>query len=422
MCSLVPRRPIALTSERGRSRLASGLLSSVARIAILFAALFVPISSLAQLFVGLESKTLAPVVQEPGDWGLKIVVFDVGQADVILLLAPNGDATLIDTGKTTKHGMLIADYLRDASLNGVGELTTVELLYSTHYDADHIGGLPMLVERNIRIKKAYDQGPSAMRSLHTDKENPTVYSKYLNAVGDPDGDNLPDPDESQFIRHKVAYGETETMGPLDKVKIRCVGVRGDTEGNSNDLDLDLSRVGRSLDKNAGSIALLVRLGEFELYTAGDQTSERWKGKPRAEEAVLDSGAIPGGNDIDVLKVSHHGSDTSTGDRLADEMLPEVAIISTKYTRGDKLPKRIVLKQLEENRSYVLITGKGRGPDDRFAESVKTNEDDTFTPSAAAVFDAQGDVTVLVSRDGSRYTVTGREFSLTFSARDVDNAR
>ena len=73
------------------------------RTTMLSALLFFPASSLAQAFIGLESKTLAPVSQDRDEWGLKIVVFDVGRADAILLLAPNGDAALIDTGKTAEN-------------------------------------------------------------------------------------------------------------------------------------------------------------------------------------------------------------------------------------------------------------------------------------------------------------------------------
>ena len=58
------------------------------------------------------------------------------QAILDATLAPNGDAVLIDTGKTNEHAENIADYLVHASRNGVGKLKTVGLLYSTHYDAD----------------------------------------------------------------------------------------------------------------------------------------------------------------------------------------------------------------------------------------------------------------------------------------------
>ena len=197
--------------------------SRVLRLAPLFALIFLPVCPPTQAFEGLESTTLAKVSVEPGQWGLKIVVFDVGQADAILLLTPNGDVAVIDTGRKNSDGEKIANYLLDASRNGVGKLTDVGLLYSTHYDSDHIGGLPKLVGQGIRIEKAYDQGPSAMRSLRTDKGNPTVYSRYVAALGDPDGDSLRDPDEAHFVRHMIKYGDKETLGLRRDVKILCLG-------------------------------------------------------------------------------------------------------------------------------------------------------------------------------------------------------
>ena len=52
------------------------------------------------------------------------------------------------------------------------------------------------------------------------------------------------------------------------MKIICVAVRGDTANEDNDLDLDPAEGDKGFDENPGSVALLVRLGEFELYTAG----------------------------------------------------------------------------------------------------------------------------------------------------------
>ena len=59
---------------------------------------------------------------------------------------------------------------------------------------------------------------------------------------------------------------------------------------------------------------------------------------------------------------------------------------------------------------------------RHADAKETNEDDAFTASPDAILSEQGDVIVLVSPDGDRYTVYGKGFSKTFSARDTDNKR
>ena len=309
------------------------------------------------------------------------------------------------------------------ALNGIGELSTIDLLYSTHFDQDHIGGLPKLVERGLRIRKAFDQGISGKRSLTTAGGNSSVYSQYVMAVGDPNNNLKQDDNEPAFVRHKIHYAHVETIGKEDQVEIRCVAVRGDTEGTARDIDLEPMGASTTFDENPGSIALLVRLGEFEFYTAGDQTSDDWKSKPATEEAVLSSGALPGGNDIDVLKVAHHGSDTSTSKAMVEGMLPEVAVVSTKFTAGDRLPKQIALKQFQDNRTYVLITGDGLDPNSQeYTKSSATTEDDAFTILESAVFNSQGNVTVLVSKDGSRYTVIGDSFAKTFSSMDTDNQR
>lgn len=375
----------------------------------------------AQSFSGFDSSTLPPVSRTLGNWGLKIVVLNVGQADAIVVLAPNGDVVLIDSGKTKSAGNQVVDYLGNETLNGVGDLSSIDLLYTTHYDSDHIGGLPRIVERGIRIRKAFDQGISGKRSMLTSNNNPTIYSKYVTAVGDPNNNQSQDADEPNFVRHKLHYDHLETIGREDQIEIRTVSVRGDTEGTTHDDDLDPENKGSSFDENPGSIALLIRLGEFEFYTAGDQTDDDWKSKPDVEEKLLNSGAIPGGNDIDAIKVSHHGSDTSTSEALVLQMDPEVAVVSTKFTARDKLPKKIVLKQFEDNRAYVLITGDAVNPvDQTYTDSGATNQDDNYTPSDEAVFHNQGNVEILVSPDGSRYTVRGGSFAKTFSAIDADN--
>jgi len=387
------------------------------KISIIIIIIFCQTSLFGQGFNGFDKANLTPVTNSDGDWGLKIIVLNVGQADAILVIAPNGDVCLIDSGKWASAGNIIADYLLSNILNGVGELKTIDLVYSTHYDQDHIFGLHRVVERGIIIRKAFDQGLSKKR------EGKARYLSYVKAVGDTNNNYIQDDDEPDFVRHKIHYGHKEHIGIEDQVEILCVSVRGDTKGNSHDIDLDPSDKPVSFDENPGSIALIIRLGEFEFYTAGDQTDNDWKSKPATEEAVVNSGAIPGGNDIDVIKVNHHGSDTSTSKLLVTEMDPEVAIISTKYTRGDKLPKKIAIKMFQDNNSYVLITGDGINPDVQdYTDSGQTDEDNTnnFTVEAAAVFNNQGNVTILVSIDGSKYTVMGGSFDKTFSAKDDEN--
>ena len=105
---------------------------------------------------------------------------------------------------------------------------------------------------------------------------------YISAVGDPNDNLLKDTDEPNFIRKQIEYDYKEFFGPNDEVKVSCVAVRGDTKGSNYDDIKDMANV--SMDENQMSIALLITLGEFEFYTAGDQ-------KIKNAENIVKSGAI-----------------------------------------------------------------------------------------------------------------------------------
>ncbi len=372
-------------------------------------------------FSGLESSSLETVQNIHSEWGLKIVVLNVGQSDAILVFAPNGDVCLIDSGKTESAGKKIYDYLNTELLNGIGKLGTIDLLYTTLYDQDHIGGIAKTVAKGIKIRKAFDQGLSTRRSVSTPTGKTSAYGKYVTAVGDPNNNLKQDDNEPDYVRHAIHFNHSEWIGIDDNIEINCVGVRGDTKGTDFDVDLDPSNKSGNFEENPGSIALVLRMGEFEFYTAGDQTGDGWKSKPAVEKSIINSGSINGGNDIDVLKVSHHGSDTSSGKTFLQSLDPEVSIISTRYIKGQGLPKKITLKQLQENNCYTLITGDGINPViEDYNESKVTDEDDQWKASENAIFNNQGDITVLVSKDGSRYTVYSDSFTRTFSSKDEDN--
>lgn len=348
------------------------------------------------------------------DWGLHIAVLNVGQADAIVMLDPKGQTCIIDAGQGSGAAKRITDFLADEEKNGVGEIKKVKLAFVTHYDDDRMAGFDPLINSNIKISAIYDQGPSVKR------KGKAKYTKYLQAVGDTN-DNMEDDEGSggnPFIRKKTNVGLNWKLG---NAKIRCLAVRGDTNGTANDdntLDPSISEI----DENPGSITLLVTLGDFEFYTAGDQSSDDWKNEPDREMAVFDSGAIGSENDIDVIKVSHHRSDTSTGDAFVNALDPEVAIISTKFSKGDKLSKMVAIKQLVENQALVYITGDGHNPQSGTFTQSEHTEDDGYTPQADSVINNAGDVHIFVSADGSTYDVVNNGTWREFSAVDSDNVR
>ena len=90
------------------------------------------------------------------------------------------------------------------------------------------------------------------------------------------------------------------------------------------------------------------------------------------------------------------------------MLSEVAIISTEYGRNG-FPRQLVLKQLQDNRSNVLITGDCLNGRSNYADAKETDADDAFTAPPGAIFNEQGNVTVLVLPGGDHHTIYGRAF-------------
>ncbi len=77
---------------------------------------------------------------------LKIVVFDVGQGDAALIVAPNNEAALIDTGLPGKGNAVINPYLLSHS-----EIQ-LKHLFISHHDDDHDGSV---AEMGIPIEKTY---------------------------------------------------------------------------------------------------------------------------------------------------------------------------------------------------------------------------------------------------------------------------
>jgi beta-lactamase superfamily II metal-dependent hydrolase len=345
--------------------------------------------------------------EEEFAWGLHIVVLDVGQADAIVMVAPNGDVAVVDAGHGSTAANKIQAFLADEVENGVGNLNRAKLGVVTHYDRDHVGGFASFGAA-LAFDRVIDQGPSLGR------ENATIYTDYLTWVGDPDDDLEHDTGELG-IRKEAKVG---TKWHLGEARIRVLSARGDTKGSTHDLALDPGD--QDINENPGSIALLVTLGEFEFYTAGDQTSDDWKThEPDTEIAVVNGGVLGDETDIDVFKANHHGSDTSNGREFLQALDPEVAIISSKLG-GHGLPKRIAVKEMIDVGAFVYITGNGLDDNGEFTDSSATADDDQWQAPADSFINEAGDVHILVSADGQNYRVMAGDDWREFSSLDSEN--
>ena len=233
------------------------------------------------------------------DDSLEMHFIDVGQGDSILLRS-KGRNILIDTG-----GSLFSNYVIEQItmpyLHKIG-VNVLDGIIITHFDADHSGGLTTLIDDNIRINNIY----ASYIPDHT-----KIYEKIKD-------NNIP------FTVLKTG----------DKIRI-----------NENILcEVLWPEDTSSLNSNNKSLVMLFSYNDYKVLLTGDIEGE-------AELKLLDT--IP--PDIDVLKVAHHGSNSSSTKEFLEITRPENSIISVGRNNQYNHPNDEVISRLEEVNSNIYRT-------------------------------------------------------------------
>lgn len=222
---------------------------------------------------------------------LKVHFMDVGQGDSILLQTHN-KTMLIDAGTRSSSDKLI----KDLKKLGVEKL---DVVVATHPHEDHIGGMPS-VFKEFRVGKVYAPNASA---------NTKIFQQFVEGV------------QSQGL--KFTQIKRGTIIDFDKgIQVKAVGPVGDTYE----------------DYNNASAVIKVTTGKISYLFTGDAEAS-------SEKQMIDTG-----DDLSatVLKVGHHGSDTSTSDEFLKAVNPKVCVISVgkdnKYNHPSKSTTEKLLKK------------------------------------------------------------------------------
>lgn len=101
------------------------------------------------------------------------------------------------------------------------------------------------------------------------------------------------------------------------------------------------------DANAWSIGLLITYNKFKFFVAGYLGGQ-------AKHKYIENKVAPYLADIDVLRVSHHGANTSTHKPFLTIVKPEVAIVSTGSDNNYGHPRKKIIEQLKEQNSNMKI--------------------------------------------------------------------
>lgn len=262
---------------------------------------------------------------------LRIIAVDVGQGDATLIIAPTGEALLVDAGPPGAGRDAILPLLQQA---GINELTAIVV---THYHEDHFGGVAEVLA-----------GPDAVRGTADDLV-PTggIYDRG-EPQGPPESPRFPLYAASAAGHRRPAHpGEHLRLGDCDLEVVAAGGMLAD--GTAIDL-------GDPPDENAASIALLIEYAGFRMLIAGDVTGGGGDPPYRTPDVETALGPLIG--DIDVLRVAHHGSQTSTNDAFLDATLPETAIISVGDENDHGHPHRAVVERLLDVGATVYQTERG----------------------------------------------------------------
>jgi len=223
---------------------------------------------------------------------LQVHFIDVGQGDSILVRTPEGANLLFDGGANT-------DSLRYLEDLGIRRLDAV---FISHFHDDHLKGVLSILERI----------PVQLLLFGPAQEAPTELLTLLREQGIP--------------WREVSAGFRLTSGQTI-VEIIAPSTAAISDWKMNDQSL---------------VELLI-FGRTRLLFPGD-----------IEEQGRTTLAQNGNLQADVLKVPHHGSSTSLDDRLLDQVIPRIAVISVGPNSFGH-PSAATLALLAEHQVPVLQT-------------------------------------------------------------------
>lgn len=218
---------------------------------------------------------------------LEVHFIDVGQGDATLIKC-DGHYMLIDAGNNDK-GTLVQNYLQHQGVE------TLDYVIGTHPDADHIGGMDVVLYK-------FDCKTIIMPDVANDTRTYDDVVQTMKNKG--------------YQTTYPVVGETYTIGGATFTII----APNKEYGN---------------DMNSWSVGVLLQNGNHRFLFTGDA-------EEGAEQDILQNGI-----DIsaDVYKVAHHGSNTATSQAFLDAVHPTYAVISAGAGNSYGHPHAEVLNRL-----------------------------------------------------------------------------
>lgn len=259
----------------------------------------------------------------------EIDFIDVGQGDSILIRLPDDKLILVDTGPEKSSKKLIS-YLKKR-MNKF-DINKISYLILTHPDSDHVGG-SLGVLKNIKVDKILR--PKILINSET--------SKYGNlGYGYTSSENYVETIKYASKKFDMEFFDTNTLIKSKEYKIDFLTPNKDVYFSNNNNDLN------DINTNEYSPIIMIEYGGRKILLTGDATDKTEKELLSLYEKEM--------LDVDILKVSHHGSKSSTSEEFLKVVKPEYAIISVgKNSYGH--PAYELLKRLDESNVKNTLSTK-----------------------------------------------------------------
>ena len=278
---------------------------------------------------------------------LKVYFIDIGQGDCIFIELPDGKNMLIDTGEKRNAGKAKIDkYLRDEKGNKV----TIDYCVATHPDSDHIGLMPYVYEQYDVLKSyrpyVYSENKSASALPYElnkgikIKNSSNIYYDYITNVNAEQTYWEFFKDDSDF-----SNGFTGKDGEIYEYTVNFVMPYAD---NLNDYQYFTT-------PNDFSAVIMLEYADRKILFTGDIEYET--GKKGAEQSFIREFSTSNSAmvDCDVLKVAHHGSDSSTSPEFLSLVKPEYSVISCGLSNKHRHPLKSTLDNLVNCGSEIYRT-------------------------------------------------------------------
>ena len=272
---------------------------------------------------------------------LEIAALDVGQGDGFVLRKGNLVFT-IDNGSTSKNlfpEQIFFPYCK------AKKIQHIDYALLTHCDRDHISGIQALLEKNPSIGLSHLILPaSALEDHRYDLLKRLAYNHGADFFYWQKGDELVFSEQGICLPTKdngIAENTATTKKGWPDAKGHQLHIRCFYPNDASYIE----------EANAHSIGCLLEYGHFRMLFTGDMPKE-------AEEALLENCREAEVSPIvDVLKLAHHGSKTSSCPSFLSETQAKFALFSYGKKNRYGHPHKNTVENCQKYRLFPLETAK-----------------------------------------------------------------